>query len=1067
MTRSELKSRKANEPEMRFAVLLSSLLLALLWRLDAQQPSSIFGSVQDSFGHLVAGAEVQAQSQSSGARWKTQTDDAGRYSIAGLPPGHYKVTIRMPGFRTVSRVGALLDSSSGLSLDFAMELLTLHDTVTVVSGRDALDPTASDSLLLTRNAPGAALPANGADYRMLFDLMPGVVVTPAGVSDGGQFSSDGQRPNANAFRVDGVSVNAGLGSGTLPGSFPGMSLPAMSGIGNTENLGSPETAQSVELRSSDFSPESGERPGATALITTRSGTNGFHGDVFAHVRDNSWNARDWFANSAGFGAFPRPSWYDGGLVLGGPIWRDRTYFFLSAEGSHLSDYAMQLIAVPTLETRQSAPAKLQALFDSFPDPTGPGLGGGLAGAIAGISNTGTLGSYSVRVDQSLGPRGVLFFRYADAPSKANSSQYDSATGGAFDWKGATVGINADFAGMLHDLRFNYSHAWLNTNSNGSAGNTAALAASGLLPGVTITPTAITYTGLPYIPSPFPQYSPYDQVVLGVSIPGLGQYVSDLDGAAMQTQWEVRDSISREGGRHQFRAGFDGLRMGQWRRGAIDTILGSASSLQGILDGDPIAVTYSRPSQYGRPIITGSLFAQDTFHLSDSMTLVYGLRWELTPPGTVTTANPTISGLWTGTQWETTLNGNIDRTAPWHMDYAQVAPRIGLAWKLPRSGFVLRAGAGLFYDATLAATIDPINGAPFNSWLYPPTGNGISGLNSSGSTSPLPAGARSPDVSSFLSGDYPPVSLPRSWQWKTSLEKNIGPASVASLSYTGSAGSHLLGSEAYLDPSTGLLDRLITLTQNASNYQALQMRFTGSPTPSVYVSVAYTWSHSMDNGSQDSDIFLIHPGYQLNEAWASSSFDVRNVLTAAVSYRLPLAASSRSLPDWLAGWTVSGILRARSGFPINITDAEQALGEGFENAARPDLVPGVPVWISDPSLPGRRRLNPTAFSVPSAGQQGSLGRNVIYGNGLTQLDASLHRSFALFHGMGLEIGLNIFNVFNHPAFADPVAFLSSPWFGQSTSMQNLMLGSGTPNTGMPPLFQTGGSRSGELTLRLSF
>ena len=153
---------------------------------------------------------------------------------------------------------------------------------------------------------------------MLFDLAPGVVVTPAGVSDGGQFSSDGQRPNANAFRVDGVSVNAGLGSGTLPGSFPGMSLPAMSGIGNTENLGLPETAQSVELRESDFAPESGERPGATALITTRSGSNAFHADVFGNVRDSSWNARDWFANTEGL-AYPRPSW-----AIPASFWVDRS-----------------------------------------------------------------------------------------------------------------------------------------------------------------------------------------------------------------------------------------------------------------------------------------------------------------------------------------------------------------------------------------------------------------------------------------------------------------------------------------------------------------------------------------------------------------------------------------------------------------------------------------------------------------------------------------------------------------------------------------------------------------------
>jgi hypothetical protein len=1050
---SRRKSAKTGEPEMRFAVLLSGLL-AMVAHLGAQESASIFGSVLDSFGHVVIGAAVQVQSESTGARWRALTDEAGRYSVAGLLPDRYKVTIRMAGFRTVSRLGAVLDSGSRLSLDFTMELLSLHDAITVVSSRNDLDPSPSDSLLMSRSSPGADLPANGADFRMLFDLVPGVVVTPAGANDGGQFSSDGQRPNANAFRVDGVSVNAGLGSGTLPGSFPGMSLPAMSGIGNTENLGSPETAQSVELRASDFAPESGERPGATALITTRSGTNAFHGDVFGNVRDNSWNARDWFANSPGVAdsAYPRPFWANTGFVLGGPVWRDHTYFFLSAEGSELNDYAMQLIAVPTLATRQNAPAKLAAFFNSFPYPTGPGLGGGLAGAGSGVSSTGTLGSFGLRVDQSLGPHGILFFRYIDAPSTAASSQYNSRTSGHFNWKSATVGINEEFAGMLHDLRFEYSHAWLNTFSGG----------------LTISPTEIIFAGFSNLPSPFPQYSPSDQLVLGVSIPGLGQYVSGDSGIALQTQWELRDSIAREMGRHQLRAGIDALRMGQWRGGAIDTILGSASSLKSVLDGDPLAVTYSRPSQYGRAIFAGSLFAQDTFHVSDTLSLVYGLRWELTPPGTVSTQNPTVSGLWTGTQWQTTEIGIINGTAPWHMDYAQLAPRIGLAWKLPGSGLMLRAGAGLFYDPTLGASIDPINGAPFNTWLYLPTGNGISGSSTASNTpAAFAAAVTSPDVARFLSGDYPALHLPRSWQWKTSLEKSMGHAGLASVSYTGSAGSHLLGSETYVDPSTGILERLVTLTENSSNYQALQMRFAGSPAPNVYASVAYTWSHSLDDGSADSDIFLIHPGYQLSEAWASSSYDVRNALNAALSYRVPHAASSRSLPDWLAGWTVSGILRARSGFPINITDDEQALGEEFENSGRPDLVTGQPIWISDPSVAGGRRLNPAAFGVPPSGQQGTLGRNAIYGNGLTQIDASLHRSFELFRGIGLEVGLNVFNVLNHPQFADPVAFLASPWFGQSTSMQNLMLGTGTPNTGMPPLFQTGGSRSAEFKFRLSF
>ena len=126
-----------------------------------------------------------------------------------------------------------------------------------------------------------------------------------------------------------------------------------------------------------------------------------------------------------------------------------------------------------------------------------------------------------------------------------------------------------------------------------------------------------------------------------------------------------------------------------------------------------------------------------------------------------------------------------------------------------------------------------------------------------------------------------------------------------------------------------------------------------------------------------------------------------------------------------------------------------------------------MWIADASVAGGRRLNPAAFRTPSTGVTGSLGRNVIAGNGLAQLDASLRREFPLLRQLSLEVSVSVFNVLNHAAFANPVTYLSSPFFGQATSMQNLMLGSGTPNTGLPPLFQTGGARAGEFSFRFTF
>ncbi len=511
-----------------------------------------------------------------------------------------------------------------------------------------------------------------------------------------------------------------------------------------------------------------------------------------------------------------------------------------------------------------------------------------------------------------------------------------------------------------------------------------------------------------------------------------------------------------------------MRLQQSRQTPIDTILGAASSLQSLLDGAPLAVTYSRPAQNGGTVYTGSLFAQDTFHLGDTITLIYGARWEVTPPVANQVQIPTVSGLWTGSAWQTTHSGNIYGSAPWPMRYGQAAPRFGLAWRLPWRDLVLRGGGGAFYDSTLGASIDPINGAPFNSWLFGSGGIGIgSATGASGPTAASAPSSVSPDVQQFLSGASPALSLPVSWQWRASLEKSFESRGLVSATYVGSVARHLLGNEAYVDPASGILERFTTLTQNASNYQSLQLRYAGSPLPNLYGSVSYSWSHSLDDGSEDSSVFLIHPGYRLSEAWASSNFDVRHTMTAALSYRLPPALVPPSLRDGLAGWTLGGILRARSGFPIDVLSMEPALGEQFDNSGRPNLVPGQPLWIADPSVAGGRRLNPAAFSVPATGETGTLGRNAIYGNGMIQLDASLRRDFPLFRRLSLEVGLSVFNVFNHPAFADPVPYLSSPWFGQSTSMQNLMMGSGTPNTGLPPLFQTGGSRSAELNFRFSF
>jgi hypothetical protein len=165
--------------------------------------------------------------------------------------------------------------------------------------------------------------------------------------------------------------------------------------------------------------------------------------------------------------------------------------------------------------------------------------------------------------------------------------------------------------------------------------------------------------------------------------------------------------------------------------------------------------------------------------------------------------------------------------------------------------------------------------------------------------------------------------------------------------------------------------------------------------------------------------------------------------------------------------VDGIIHARTGFPITVLDSDYSQGLSFANVFRPDVVPGQPVWLTDPSAPGGRLLNSAAFRPAPNLIQGDLGRNSITGFGMWQADLALRRDFPLADRRSLQFRVEAFNALNHANYADPVPFLSSPLFGQSPSMLNMMLGTGSPGSGLTPFFQSGGARSVQVTLRFRF
>jgi hypothetical protein len=223
-------------------------------------------------------------------------------------------------------------------------------------------------------------------------------------------------------------------------------------------------------------------------------------------------------------------------------------------------------------------------------------------------------------------------------------------------------------------------------------------------------------------------------------------------------------------------------------------------------------------------------------------------------------------------------------------------------------------------------------------------------------------------------------------------------------------------------------------------------------------VSYTCGHSIDTGSQGSSVFLVQPGYRDAEDRGSSDFDVRHNLNASLSYRLPSWHANGLRGFWFSGWSLSSSLQAHTGFPFDVTTLDRSIGLGFANSGRPNPVPGVPIWIQNNSVPGGRELNSAAFTPALVLANGALGRNVLTGPGLFQIDASLRRQFKVFRMSSLEMSANAFNLLNRASFANPAGYLGSALFRPIHLDAELDAGFGKPYQWTDADFSIGRSKN---------
>jgi hypothetical protein len=1045
----------------RLAAALAVVLLAACTPvLRAQSTSaSLSGRVTDPSGARIAGATIVAISVDRNASYRTTTSASGEYFLSGLPPGTWRMEVEKPGFKKLIRPGVILHVQDALKLDFELPVGSASETVTVTGAAPLLDTeSATVSTVIDRDFVDN-LPLNGRSFQTLILLTPGAVVTQTAFDDQGQFSINGQRADGNYFTVDGVSANFGVTAYFPLVQAGGGALPAFSAQGGTNSLVSADAMQEFRVQTSSFAPEFGRTPGGQISILTRSGTNAFHGTAFEYFRNDVLDANDWFNGYTNSPPLPKAKerQNDFGGVLGGPLVKDRTFFFFSYEGLRLRQPATQETVVPDNASRQNAPAAIQPFLNAFPVANSSELGNGLAQFNASYSDPSSLDATSIRVDQTINSRTTLFGRYDDSPSSSNQRaplgySLNTTELVASSLQTMTLGLTQLICPRIgNEARANYG--------NQRVGENFALDNFG---GATPFPDSLIY------PS---GYSSANGALL-FYITGAGEYGDGKLAIDEQRQLNFVDNLSVAKGSHQMKFGVDYRWLSpfsspfHYRQYAqfsgVACPAPPASCAGYALSGDAALAETNSWESDALLEHNISLYGQDTWRASPRLTLTYGLRWDIDPPleGTNLANQPfTVTGL----NDPATLALAPRGTPLYRTTYGNIAPRVGIAYRLG-DGMVLRGGFGTFYDLGYgslggASTYFPYYSSNvFLSTPFPLTPQQAA----------PPALTSNPPVGDILVAD-PNLKLPRTYEWNAALEQSLGANQSFSLTYIGAVGRDLLRVTDLVSPNANFGFVAVTDNSASSNYQALQLKFDRRLSHGLQALASYTWSHSIDIASTDAFANYLNTPSSVdnpNIDRGDSDFDVRHAITTGVTYNLPSPQWNHMARAALGGWSVDGFILARTAPPVDVIGG-LVFQDGIALYPRPDVVPGTPLVLYGSQYPGGKIFNVAAFTAPPTGQQGDFGRNVLRGFGAAQADFALQRQFHFTERVSLRFRSEFFNLFNHPNFGPPDNNIADALFGYSTETLASSLGSGGANGGLNPLYQIGGPRSIQLALKLGF
>ena len=1029
--------------------------------------ATLSGTVIDQNNAVVPDVKIAVINIAQGFERSATTNNEGAFVVPLLPPGNYIVKAERDGFSPAEVRDVVLNVNDQRRLKIPLKVGGVDQTVDIVDTSPLINESPAVGTVVDRQFVGN-LPLNGRSFQSLITLSPGVVLTKATGINQGQFSVNGQRSSANYFSIDGVSANVSApaaSGGSLGLTFSG-SVPGFTSFGGTNNLVSVDALQEFNILTSTYAPEFGRTPGAQVSIVTRSGTKEFHGSVFDYFRNDALDANDWFANAA---RLPKPPLRqnDFGGVVGGPVVLPRfgeagpslyksnnTFFFFSYEGLRLRQPQVAFnIEVPSIGLRQGAAAAIRPFLNAFPVPNGATLASELAQFSSSYSNPSNLDATSVRIDHVVNEALSFFGRYNDAPSNTIQRFVSGSSGGnlaelilaANETKTLTAGITWIITPRLtNEFRANWSKV--------TGGNSFTLDNFG---GAVPPPDSLL----------FPSFTSREKAKLGFNLFFGGNPVFDVGRNAKSANRQINlvNSTSVVIGPHTLKLGVD------YRR--LNGTFGPQEYSLTARFLNATAVRLARPNstftiaafQGSNPVFNNfSAFGQDTWRATRRLTLTYGLRWEVNPAPYEANGNDLLTVI--GADNLATASVAPRGTPIYKTTYGNFAPRFGAAYQvLGAEGreLVLRGGFGVFYDLGNGPAANAFTGAPFSSSKTLPANTQFPLDPALAAPAPITV---NPPFSSLMVFDQG-FKLPLTYQWNFALEQSLGRHQTVSASYVGALGRRLIRNNLANVTAFNPNFRFINFIKNTatSDYNALQIQFQRRLSRGLQALMNYAWSHSIDDASDE-----FSSGLQGSRG--ASDFDIRHAFSAAITYNLPKPKMGAVGDAILHNWSFDTIVTARSATPVNLVARTVFLtADGVSTTVRPDLVLGVPLYLSDSSAPGGRRFNPAAFVAPPATpfRQGTLGRNVLRGFPIYQLDFSARRQLKLTERWNLQLRADVFNIFNHPNFGDPVGTLTSGSFGRSTVMFGRSLGTGGITGGFNPLYQIGGPRSIQLSLKFQF